>query len=93
MPTKPKRTRRKVAISVSADVLAAADRLSRETGESRSAVYEHALRAYLASRERAEQSRRYVEGYRRSPESTRERTTALAAALPTLAAEPWDEAR
>ena len=93
MPSTPKRTRRKVAISVSADVLAAADRLSRETGESRSAVYERAIRAYLASREHAEQSRRYVDGYRRSPESARELSTVLAASLPSFAAEPWDEAR
>ena len=87
-----KRIRRKIAISVSADVLAAADHLVRETGDSRSAVYERALRAYLAVLARAEASRRYVGGYRRRPETPGEIAAALGAALPGLAAEPWDEA-
>jgi len=87
-----KRVRRKIAISVSADLLAAADGLARETGESRSAVYERALRGYLAARERAERSRRYVAGYRRTPETAREITASLRTALPALI-EPWDEAR
>jgi hypothetical protein len=88
-----KTIRRKIAISVSPEALAAADRLSRETGESRSAVYERALRAYLAAAERSEQSRRYVAGYRRHPETPGETGAALASALPAIAAEPWDETR
>ncbi len=87
-----KRTRRKIAISVSADILAAADRLVKEAGESRSAVYERALRMYLAQRQRAEESRRYVCGYREHPETVSEIAAALGAALPGLTAEPWDEA-
>jgi hypothetical protein len=87
-----KPTRRKIAISVSAEALAAADRLSRETGESRSAVYERALQAYLAARQHAEQSRRYVAGYRRHPETPGKIAAALATALPALTGVPWDEA-
>ncbi len=92
IPWVVKRVRRKIAISVSAELLAAADALARETGESRSAVYERALRGYLAAREGKERSRRYVEGYRRTPETPREIAAALRAALPALTAEPWDEA-
>jgi metal-responsive CopG/Arc/MetJ family transcriptional regulator len=87
-----KRVRRKIAISVSAELLVAADGLARQTGESRSAIYERALRDYLVALERSERSRRYVEGYRRTPETAREIAATLRAALPALTAEPWDEA-
>ena len=86
-----RRPRRKIAISVSADLLAAADRLARETGESRSAVYERALRSYVADLQRTDQSRRYVAGYRSAPETAHEIAATLRAALPGLTAEPWDE--
>jgi metal-responsive CopG/Arc/MetJ family transcriptional regulator len=88
-----KRVRRKIAISVSAELLAAADALARETGESRSAVYERALRGYLVALQGRERSLRYVEGYRRIPETAREIAATLRAGLPALTAEPWDEAR
>jgi len=43
------KVRRKVAVSVSPDVLAAAERLRKRTGESRSAVFERALHGLLAA--------------------------------------------
>jgi len=87
-----KRVRRKIAISVSAELLAAADGLARETGESRSAVYERALRGYLVALDARERRQRYVDGYRRVPETAREIRATLRTALPALTAEPWDEA-
>lgn len=85
--------RRKIAISVSSETLAAAERVRNQTGESRSAVFERALAGLLAAEQRAERSRRYVEGYRRHPERAGEVAGALAAALAALGGEAWDEAR
>lgn len=87
------KVRRKVAVSVSPDVLAAAERLRKRTGESRSAVFERALHGLLAAVQRSERAGRYVAGYRRHPERGGEVKAALSAALEALAAEPWDEAR
>lgn len=85
--------RRKVAVSVSAETLAAVERLRERTGESRSAVFERALHGLVAQAQGAERSRRYVSGYRRRPEGRAELAVALATALMGLGAEPWDEAR
>jgi hypothetical protein len=88
-----KKVRRKVAVTVSPDVLAAAERLRQRTGESRSAVFERALYGLVAAERRSERSRRYVDGYRRRPERRKEVSAALVAAMAALAAEPWDETR
>lgn len=85
--------RRKVAVSISAEALAAAERLSQQTGQSRSAVFERALQALLTAERQAERTRRYLNGYRRRPEGRREAAAALGLAMTTLAAEPWNEAR
>ncbi|OLB04611.1 MAG: hypothetical protein AUH06_11630 [Gemmatimonadetes bacterium 13_2_20CM_69_27] len=85
--------RRKIAVSVSAEALAAAERLRKHTGESRSAVFERALHGLVAAAGLAQQTRRYVEGYRRRPERRAEVRTALATALTALAGAPWDETR
>lgn len=85
--------RRKVAVSISAEALAAAERLRKHTGESRSAVFERALQGLAAEARRAERSRRYVDGYRRRPEGRHEVTAALRAAMTAWATEPWDAAR
>jgi hypothetical protein len=87
------RRRRKIAISVSPDVLDAAASLRRETGESRSAVCERALRCLLDAERQAELSQQYVAAYRRLPESQREIREALGWAVTAFAAEPWDETR
>jgi hypothetical protein len=84
------RKRGKVAITVSADVLAEAERERKQTGESRSAVFERALTMYFAERRAVEAARRYVDGYRREPESAAEVRVATALGLAAFAAEPWD---
>ena len=83
---------RKIAISISPDALAAAERVRKRTGESRSAVFERAVTGLVAAEQRAERARRYVDGYRRKPEGTSAVAAALATALVTLGAERWDEA-
>lgn len=84
-------TKRKIAVSISADLLRAVERLRRETGESRSAVCERALRAYLAGRDARAASQRYMDGYSRRPERTAEVREALTTATVALGLEPWDE--
>ena len=85
--------RRKITISVSAEIAAAAERLKRKTGESRSAVFERGVAALLSAEHQAERSRQYVAGYRRTPERRRDLAVALSTAVTSLAGEPWDEAR
>jgi len=83
--------RRKIAISVSSEALGVADRVAKQTGASRSAVFERALLGLAAAERRAELSRRYTDAYRRQPEPAAEVRAALATALAALAAEPWTD--
>jgi len=85
-------TKRKIAVTVSPQALAAAERLRRRTGESRSAVFERALQGLLEAERRAESSRRYVAAYRRAPERALEIEAAVAMALVALGVEAWDAA-
>jgi metal-responsive CopG/Arc/MetJ family transcriptional regulator len=84
------RKRGKVAVTVAADVLAEVERERKRTGETRSEVFERALTTYVAGRRAVEAARRYVDGYRRAPESAAEVSVAMAAAMPAFASEPWD---
>jgi hypothetical protein len=84
------RRRGKVAVTVAADVLAEAERERKRTGESRSAVFERALTSFFAGRRAVEDARRYVDGYRRAPESAAEVRVVTAAAMTAFVSEPWD---
>jgi hypothetical protein len=84
------RKRGKVAVTVSAEVLAEAERERKRTGESRSAVFERALTLYFAERRAVEAARQYVEGYRREPESAAEVRVATTVAMSAFSSEPWD---
>jgi metal-responsive CopG/Arc/MetJ family transcriptional regulator len=75
------RKRGKVAVTVSAAVLAEAERERKRTGESRSAVFERALTMYFADGRAVEAARKYVDGLVR---------VATAAASAAFSAEPWD---
>lgn len=86
------RRRGKVAVTIANTLLAQVERLRKDSGESRSAVFERALATYLATEQRASRTRRYVEGYRRRPERRAETREALATALTALASEAWDAA-
>ena len=86
------RKRGKVAVTIPTPLLAEVERLRKQFGGSRSAVFEVALIAYLAEEGRAARARRYVSGYRRHPERAVERREALATALAALAVESWDAA-
>lgn len=81
---------RKVAISLPAVLHDEIERERRESGLSRSAIIVRALEDALARRRKAALVERYVEGYRRMPESRAEIEAARSAAAELLAQEPWD---
>ncbi len=84
--------RRKVAISFPTVLLEEVERRRKRTGETRSAVFERALDAYLAAERHIVASRQYVAGYRRVPETRAEVKAALVAAVAGLTASSPDEA-
>jgi len=81
----------KVAISLDPELLARAERLRKETGESRSALVGRALRELLRAEERDRRVAEYVEAYRRVPETSREVAQVRTLARRSLAAVPWDD--
>ena len=76
----------KIAVSVPTDLLDEVESVRRPEGLTRSAVVESGLRAWLRARRDAERVRRYVEGYRRHPESDDEIAEAAAVARASWAA-------
>ncbi len=74
----------KVAISLPKEEFDAVERLRQELGLSRSALIARALRAWLEERSEEQQIRRYLEGYRRNPESEKEIAEAASLALHIL---------
>jgi metal-responsive CopG/Arc/MetJ family transcriptional regulator len=80
----------KVAISLDPELLARAERLRKQTGESRSALVGRALRKLLLAEERDRRVAEYVEAYRKVPETSREVARVRKLARRSLAAVPWD---
>jgi hypothetical protein len=59
----------KIAVTVPTETYAVVERLRRRLGKSRSAVVALALEEWVRGVDLAEADRRYVEGYRRTPEA------------------------
>ncbi len=79
---------RRIRITIPDDQAAAVEQIRRRRGVSRSRVVQDALALTLAEEEKARAVRRYVEGYRRRPE-TGEATAFARAATAVLAEERW----
>lgn len=79
----------KVTVSLPAALLRAADASGRSTGRTRSAVFQEALRLWLAGNEQALLVREYQAGYGRAPEESVEIEAAQAAAIALLSKEEW----
>ena len=79
----------KVAISLPAALLASIDRAGKQSGRTRSAVFQEALRAWLGEHETATFVREYVAGYRVLPEDASEIEAVDAAAALLLSEEKW----
>jgi metal-responsive CopG/Arc/MetJ family transcriptional regulator len=68
----------KIAVSVPKDLLDQVEGIRRREGLTRSAVVESGLRAWVRAHRDAQRVRRYVEAYRRRPESDDEVAEAAA---------------
>jgi metal-responsive CopG/Arc/MetJ family transcriptional regulator len=62
----------KLAVSIPDDLLREVERARRRRGLSRSAVVQTGLRAWLKAQRDAERVKRYVDAYRRHPETDEE---------------------
>jgi metal-responsive CopG/Arc/MetJ family transcriptional regulator len=74
----------KVAVSIPAELSRAVEAIRRESGKSRSAIVQDALKYWLRSQANAAMVRDYQAGYRRAPETAREVKAAEAAAMHLL---------
>jgi metal-responsive CopG/Arc/MetJ family transcriptional regulator len=82
----------KIAITVDEGLLAEVERLRHRTGESRSAVFNRAVRQLIRLREHEERVSRYVEAYRKYPETAEEIDAAEQLATESLRhVGAWDE--
>ena len=81
----------KVAVSLPGSMFREAEKLRKKRGQSRSALFAEALGGLLERAERGEKVRRYVEGYRRYPETEEEIRAAGDSAALLLAEIPWEE--
>jgi metal-responsive CopG/Arc/MetJ family transcriptional regulator len=81
---------KKIAISLPKALAQQVESLRRVSGESRSAFIRRALELSLKRREQQQLVARYLEGYRRQPETPKEIAGALASATKLLAGEPWE---
>ncbi len=79
---------RRVTITIPDEQAAAVEQIRRRKGISRSRVIQEALALTLAEDDKARAVRRYVEGYRKRPE-TSDATAFAQAAATVLAKERW----
>ena len=79
----------KTAVSLPADVYRRAESLRRKTGQSRSALYAEALKAYFEFQLLREKEARYAAGYEAAPETIDDISAATAAGAAVLKKEDW----
>lgn len=80
----------KVTISIPAEVLDAVERERRTRRETRSEFFRRAVDMMLRQQREKKAVRRYVRGYRKSPESAVEVAGAYTLGSAVLAEEPWE---
>ena len=79
----------KVSISLPENVLDAAERERRSTGESRSEFFRRAVEALLKQKREDEAVEQYMAGYLAEPETPYEVDAIDGASHETLSGEPW----
>lgn len=80
----------KIAVSLPEDLLKEAEQERKTLGESRSAFVKRAIRIALEHSDREKAINRYIQGYKRIPESSEEIEAARRAAEIVLVEEPWE---
>lgn len=81
----------KVAVSIPAPLFEAVEAERLRSGETRSELVQRALQLLLGRRQDEEDIRRYIEGYRKHPETDEEIQAIDAAGVKILSQMPWDE--
>lgn len=81
----------KVAVSLPKEQFSQVEQLCRELGISRSALIAQAIRQFVEARRKEEDIRRYIEGYQRYPETSKEYAGFEELARGVLASEEWEE--
>lgn len=79
----------KVTISMPKELFKAVEQVRREMKIPRSAAILQALQAWLKDRQEREQIRRYIDGYRRHPESKAEAKAWTRLAAESFHKDPW----
>ena len=79
----------KVAISIPKELFRAIEQARKKNRKGRSAVVQDALRRWLKEQQEARDIQRYIEGYRRMPETRREIEEAEAMARDSWAEWEW----
>ena len=80
----------KIAISLPAELLEAAERERKVRGESRSQFFCQAVETFLRRAREQEAVERYVQGYREKPETDEEVAAVHQASSVVLGQEPWE---
>jgi len=81
----------KIAISLPKDAFRSLEKLRKQLGLARSALIAQALQNWINEHEQTENIRRYLEGYRRYPETAQENDAAAATAHTTLSSLEWED--
>lgn len=81
--------RKQTLVQLSDELIGELDREAVRRGLSRSALIREAVAAHLTNRNEAEQVRRYIESYRRFPQSEDELAGAERNAIDAIREEPW----
>lgn len=81
----------KVAVSLPKEQFQHVEQLRRELGVSRSALIAQAIGQFVEARQKEEDIRRYIEGYRKQPETPEEYAGFEELARRVLASEEWEE--
>ena len=79
----------KIAISLPQSIFDSVERERQMSKKSRSEFFRQAVSAFLRGLEERRQEERYVEGYRKHPESDGDTHTLEAVSNSALAREPW----
>ena len=81
----------KVAVSLPKEQFRHLEQLRRELGVSRSALVAQMIGQFAEARQKEEDIRRYIEGYRKQPETPEEYAGCVQLARRVLVSEGWEE--
>ena len=81
---------KKIAISLPGELVQTVERLRKHTGKTRSAFIKRTIELALKKRAQKALIARYLEGYRKQPETVSEIAAAEVAATHLFAGEPWE---